>query len=405
MQRTTTPATLEAITDRQRLTLLVVTVAGHAVKHLFNAAFFVLLPEIKTGLGLSNVQVGTLSTVRNITGGLANLPAGFAADRFSQRRAAILGPSIALVGVFALLLGMATNFGVVIVTASLLVIAITFWHPAAIGWLAQQYASRRGFAIGLHGTGGSIGEALGPLIAGFLLVAFTWRVVLQGSAVPAILLGGVIWLALRTIPTSGVSLVTVRTYLESLGQLIRTRRLLLILLFAGGFGGGQAAILTFLPIYLREDLGVSTVTLGLYLFMAQAPGIGSQPLLGYLSDRMGRKIILVPGLTALGLAFLGLYVAPAGWPFGLVVLAMGIFMFPLMAVLLAAAADLVDEEVQGTTVSLVFGSAIVMAGLSPAVAGFLADAYGVQSTFLWAGGITLATALVAGVTRWQRVVS
>jgi MFS family permease len=82
---------------------------------------------------------------------------------------------------------------------------------------------------------------------------------------------------------------------------------------------------------------------------------------------------------------------------------MGAFLFPLMSINLAAAMDLVGTGVQATTVSLVFGSAVVVSGLSPAVAGALADAYGVPSTFLWAAGIVLATALVAAGTRWEQV--
>jgi FSR family fosmidomycin resistance protein-like MFS transporter len=396
------PSDKVVITHQRRLQLLVVTVAGHAIKHFFNAGFFVLLPEMKISLSISNLQVGTLSTVRNISAGLANVPAGFIADRLSDKRAEILGPTIGFMGVFAVVLGLSPTFGLALISSSLFAIAITFWHPAAIGWLAQQFSDRRGFAIGLHGTGGSIGEALGPLIVGFLLTTFTWREVLQGSGLPTITLGFLIWFALRTIPVGEALLGTAKAYWWSLRQLLKNRRLMLILLFSGGFGGGQAAILTFLPIYLREDIGVSTVTLGVYLFMANAPGIGSQPLLGYFSDRIGRKLILVPGLAILGITYWGLYIVPFGWPFTAVILLMGLFIFPLMAVLLASAADLVEESVQGTTVSLVFGSAVVVSGLSPVFAGFLADAYGIPSTFLWASGITLATALIAGVTNWQK---
>ena len=38
---------------KHQLVLLVVTVLGHGLKHTFNSAFFVLLPEIKAGLLLS----------------------------------------------------------------------------------------------------------------------------------------------------------------------------------------------------------------------------------------------------------------------------------------------------------------------------------------------------------------
>ncbi|MFH1141147.1 MAG: MFS transporter, partial [Chloroflexota bacterium] len=302
MQSSPERAVAGPITDRQRLTLLAVSVAGHAFKHMFGSAFFVLLPEIKSGLGLSNIQVGTLSTIRNIAGGLTNLPAGFAADRYAQHRPVILGLSIALIGVFGLLLGLATNYGLAILASALMIAAITLWHPSAISSLSQRFSARRGLAIALHGMGGSVGEALGPLVAGSLLGVLSWRTVLQGSVVPAVAIGITIWLILRSIPRSGSALSSVREYLGSAGRLFTHRRLLLVLLFAGCFSGGQSVVMTFLPIYLREDLGFSSMGLGLYLSLAQVAGIGAQPLMGYLSDRLGRKAVLVPGLTVLGFA-------------------------------------------------------------------------------------------------------
>jgi MFS family permease len=200
-----TNSELELITKRQRLILLIVSVAGHGLKHMFNATFFILLPEIKTGLGLSNMQIGTLSTFRGIAGGLANVPAGFLGDRFAKRRAEILGCTIIVVSFFAVALGFATNFWMAVVAASLLSVAISFWHPAAISSLSREFASRRGFAISLHGTGGSIGETLGPVLVGSLLAIVSWRLILQGSMVPGLVSGIAIWALLRNIPTGEAS--------------------------------------------------------------------------------------------------------------------------------------------------------------------------------------------------------
>ncbi len=401
METTSTPIPAAAITPRQRLTLLLVTVAGHALKHLFNSAFFVLLPEIKAGLALSNVQVGTLSTFRNIAGGMANLPAGFVGDRFSRQRATVLSLSIIGIGAFYLLLGLATSYWAAVVAAALMIVSLSFWHPTAISSLSRQYASRRGFAIALHGTGGSVGEALGPVVAGGLLGFLAWRTVMQGSAMPAFVVGVGIWLVLRTVPAEAQGIMSVRDYLRSIAQLLKKRRLLLILLFAGGFGGGQSVVMTFLPIYLREDLGVSSAALGVYLALAQIAGIGSQPIMGHLSDRFGRKAVLVPSLTVLGLSILSLYLLPEGWPFAVAILIMGAFLFSLMSILLASASDLVAGNVQATSVSLVFGSAVVVSALAPYVGGLLADSFQVKATFLWAAGIVLTTAFLASVTRWQ----
>ncbi len=389
------------ITSRQRTTLLVTTVAGHGLKHFFAAAFFVLLPEIKTSLALTNVEVGVMSTARFVSGGIANLPAGFIADRFSRYRAEILGLSIAAIGVFALGLGLTDSFWLATLAASLMVIAISFWHPSAIASLSRQFASRRGLAISLHGTGGSLGEAAGPVVAGIALGYFGWQALAQGSIAPAVVAGVAIWALLKMVPNESASSSGIGSYLRSLSFTLRNRKLLLILLFAGGFSAGQSVTFTFLPIFLREEVGVTPAVLGLYLALAQVIGVGSQPLMGYMSDRWGRKLVLAPALTFLGISFTALTIVPAGIPFIVVVAIMGAFLYPLMSILLASALDVIEEDVQGTTVSLVFGAATVMAGAAPTLAGFLADGYGLESTFLFASSVVLATALVAFLSRWQ----
>ena len=396
---------VEGITNGQRLTLLIVAVAGHGLKHIFNSAFFILLPEIKAGLGLSNTQIGTLSTFRGIAGGLANFPAGFAGDRFAKRRAEILGGSIIVVSIFSVMLGLATNFWMAVVAASLFSVAISFWHPVAIASLSREFASRRGFAISLHGTGGSVGETLGPILVGSLLGILSWRLVLEGSVIPGLVFGIAIWALLRAIPTGKSSGTSMIGYLGSVSDLLRNGKLMLVLIFAAGFAGGQSTILTFLPIYLYEDLGASSVTIGLYLSLAQVGGIVSQPLIGLASDRLGRKLILAPSLAMLGLSFIGLSIAPSGWMFGVVVLGMGAFLFPLMSILLASAMDLVEVGAQATTVSLVFGAAVVVSAFAPALAGVLADSAGTEATFVFGAGLVLSASLLSVVTRWQPRVS
>ena len=190
-------------------------------------------------------------------------------------------------------------------------------------------------------------------------------------------------------------------YLGSVSALLRNGKLLLVLIFAAGFAGGQSTILTFLPIYLDEDLGASSVTIGLYLSLAQVGGIVSQPLIGFASDRLGRKLILAPSLAMLGLSFVGLSIVPSGWLFGLVVLAMGAFLFPLMSILLASAMDLVEVGAQATTVSLVFGSAVVVSAFAPAIAGMLADSADTEAAFLFGAGLVLSASLLSAVTRWK----
>ena len=390
-------AVFQTKTDR---IMIVTVVAGHAIKHLFNAGFFILLPEIKSGMNLSNAAVGAISTSRQIAGGVVNFPAGFLADRFPHKWAEFLGLSIALVGLFYLLLGSAPNYAVVVIAAILSNIAITMWHPAAIAALSRRFVQQRGLVVSLHGTGGSIGEAIGPLVAGGLLLVIGWQLILQGTLIPGLIAGAGIWLLLRGLPVQRERGASLAVYLDALKPQLRNRRLLTILLVVAGFTTTQGTIFTFLPIYLREDVGYSAFRTGVYLSAAQIVGIGSQPIMGLLSDRYGRQVVLLPGIIGLALAVLALSVAPAGIPLLLAVAAMGAFAFPLMAILLAAAGDIAGEQLQATSVSLVFGAAMVFGGISPVISGLLADAFEVKTTFLFAGGVAVLTAIFVGTQRW-----
>ena len=390
------------LTGGQRQTLLITAVAGHGIKHMMNAAFSVLLPELKMGLELTNTQVGVLSTSRFFAGGLANFPAGYIADRFTSLRAIVLGLSIAGIGVTYFLAGITTAFWIVTLWTSLMVVSISLWHPAAIGSLSRQFTSNRGLAISLHGTGGSVGEAVGPLVAGGLLTIFTWQFIFQGAIIPALILGFFIWIVLRRVPADISQATSFTEYLLGVRELLSNPRLLLVLFFTGGFAGAQSAMYTFLPIYLREDVALESGTVGVFLFLLNIPGLASQPAMGYLSDRWGRKAVIAPAMAALGICYLLLGVVPEGASLIATILAAGLFFYPMMALFLAAASDLAPSDVQSTTVSLVFGVATLVGALAPFAAGRIADVYSLQWTFFFCAALVLATVAVAIVTRWER---
>jgi MFS family permease len=381
--------------------LLGTTVAGHGVKHFYNAAFPVLFPSIKTDLALTNAQLGNMTTLRLLIGGLFNLPAGFLADKFGSERKHILASSIALTSLCCMLLGLASSYPLLVIFASLMSGAITLWHPSAIAWLSEGFSNRKGMAIGLHGTGGSVGETLGPLVIGLLLKLFSWRPLLSVSVIPGVVAAVAIWLCLGRVEHVAMSTITIRTYFKGIGSLLRNRKLLIVLCVAACYGGAQATVMTFLPIYIEEDLGLSSTSVGFYLSAMNISGIISQPILGYLSDLWGRRSILPPSLAVLGLSLIIMSWVDAGIPFTFFLILGGAFLFPLMAIILASAVDVVSQEVQATTVSLVFGAAVIVSSAVPAVAGIIADAFTVQITFLLAGAIVLFACAVSIVTRWN----
>src|SRR5713226_8992769 len=122
-----------------------VLVAGHAVKHTYNSGFYLIVPEIARALNLSNTSVGFLNTARGFASSSSNLPAGFVADRFSNRWGRILSITMVVIGIFQFIMGSLDAYWPILICAMVVSAAISFWHPPAIAALSLRFSERRGF--------------------------------------------------------------------------------------------------------------------------------------------------------------------------------------------------------------------------------------------------------------------
>ncbi len=388
-----------------RVQLAVTVILGHAIKHIYNSGLqSTIMPELKAGLDLSNAAYGTLATSRQTAGWVTTMTAGFLGDRFASKAALMLGISLGLMGIAQLLAGVAPGYGVLFLAMLLIGIGPSLYHPPAIGALSRRFPDKRGLAISLHGTGGSIGEVIGPTLAGVLItvVLLTWRQVLVLSLFPAIIAAFAIWSMMRSVPggESGKTM-SMREYFASLGSLLTRRPLLLLVLVTALRSMGQSSVSTFLPVYLREDLDYSALEVGFFLSLAQFVGIGAQPAMGFLSDRFGRKAVLVPSMGLLGLLVIALYYASAGVQLTLTIIALGAFLYSLHSIFIASAMDVAGEKVHSTVVSLIYGASF-LGTFSPVVAGVIADNFGTRTAFIYGGIIVLVGTLVLAATRLPR---
>ena len=377
---------------RNRLAALVSI--GHGIKHIYNSGLqSILLPEIKIGLGLTATQLGSLAAARQLTGWFTTMGAGYLGDRFAHRSSLMLGISLSLMGVSFFLAGYAANYWFMF--AAMLVIGLgpSLYHPPAIGALSRRFPDKRGFAISLHGTGGSAGEILGPLVAAGALILLSWQGVLKLSLWPALLAAFAIWSIMRNVPGDVPGTKSTRTYFASLISLFRKRALFGVVVTAAMRSMGQSATVTFLPIYLREDLEFSAARVAIYLSLAQVVGLGIQPLFGHWSDRFGRKAVLVPALTAQAVLFIGIYYADPGVQLILVILALGAVLYSLHTIFIAAAMDIAEGEVQSTVVSLIYGAAF-LGTFSPLLAGIIVDQTGNTSNAFIYGGVVMALTVI-----------
>lgn len=421
-QAISVPLTEEIKRGRNRLAITVVL--GHAIKHIYNSGLrSVLLTAIKDDTGITAAQYGLLSTSGQVTSGATTMVAGYLGDRFANRSGVMLLISLSMMGISYFLLGIAPNYWLMLVAMLFVGIGPSLYHSPAIASLSRKFPDKRSFAISWHGTGGSVGEFVGPILTGALisgtyLVAFEWRDALQISAGPALLFGLLIYLMMRGIPTASVETESLRDYFSKLFALLRRRGMQMLVITTALRSMGQGAMMAFLPVYLLEDQGISFVVIGLFLSSIQFVGILAQPLMGYLADKLGHKAVLVPATAALGLLMIALKFSPTDAPlvfdivlleivvpgiqFGIIALAMGAFLYALHAIYIGAAMDVAQGEAQSTVVSLIYGASLLGA-FSPFIAGVIVDLGSNSDAFIYGGIAVIAAAILLGLTRLPRV--
>jgi MFS family permease len=118
--------------------------------------------------------------------------------------------------------------------------------------------------------------------------------------------------------------------------------------------------------------------------MLHAVGTVSQPVLGLLSDRIGRKAVLVPSFAILAGLYLLLALTPSGWPLAALVLAIGIFFYTLTNVTGAAVFDAAGRNVQASAMGLASLVTQVIVLPAPVLAGWMVQRWGYGSAFVLA---------------------
>ena len=409
---------------RGRNRLAVTVVLGHAIKHIYNAGMHsVLLAVMKDDLGLSGTQFGLLTTSGRVTSGATTMVAGYLGDRFANRSGIMLMISLGMMGVSYFLLGIAPNYWLMLAAMLLVGIGPSLYHSPAIASLSRKFPDKRSFAISWHGTGGSVGEFVGPILTGGLIhgvyfVAFEWNEVLQISAGPALIFGVLIYLMMRGIPAASTETESLREYFAKLLTMLRRRGMQMLVLTTALRSMGQGAMMAFLPVYLLEDQGISAIVIGLFMSSIQFVGILAQPTMGWLADKLGHKAVLVPCTAALGVLMIALKFSPTDAPlvfdivlieitvpgiqFGIIALAMGAFLYALHAIYIAAAMDVAQGEAQSTVVSLIYGASLLGA-FSPFIAGVIVDLGSNSDAFVYGGAAVIAASALLGLTRLPKV--
>ena len=376
--------------------------AGHAFTHWYTATFYLLLPLIGRELGLSFTEIGLIMTTQHIVGALSNLPGGMVVDMVGKK-GYLMATSLFWVGFPYALMSLTHNYWMLLLCVTLVGIGNNLWHPAAITTLAYRYPERKGLVISVHGMGGNVADGLAPLVVGALLAWFTWRTVVVINVVPGLVMAAMILVMLGAFSMSSShdhvnarsGSRSARDYLKDVVSLLHNRALMLVSIGSAFRTMTQTGLLTFLPVYLAYELDYSPFIVGVCMSAMQVAGFAASPIGGHLSDKMGRKKIVMSSmvLTCVMIVFMAL--AGKSVTFVLFIALVGFFLYAMRPVLQAWAVEATPRELAGSGVGLQFGIQHIGASIAPALFGVIADAYDLYTAFYFlAGTILFANVLI-----------
>ncbi|MFI5293160.1 MAG: MFS transporter, partial [Candidatus Limnocylindrales bacterium] len=298
--------------------------------------------------------------------------------RFSRR--SILGWGNILFGSAMAAQGLASAFPAFAVANILSFVGASQQHPVGNGLIAEQYApERRGFAISAHIAGGNVGTVAVPLIGAWLIAGVGWRWTLVLLGIPTVLIALAIVALVRESGSDRAAAVASGRVRDAFRVVARDRDLRWLYLSSvlGGGGRGLGVVNVFVPLYLAQVLALPAATVALMYAVLVAFSVPAPLVAGWLSDRLGRKPLIVGVYVAGAGAFVVLILAgPNLAALWLGILLLGVFNFAESPQLQALLADIAPPAIRDASYSAYFTLAFGVGALWVALYGLVIDALG-----------------------------
>ncbi len=349
--------------------------AGHAVHDTYTGFLPPLLPALIENLSLTKTEAGLL-TVFNQAPSLLQPVIGHLADRVSLRYLVILTPAVTATAMS--LLGIAPHYAMLALLLMVTGLSSAVLHAVAPVIAGRLSGKNLGRGMGLWMVGGELGRTVGPLV---IAVYFG----LQPDTLaymPWLMIGGwltslLLFLRLRDVesrpPNAGQGLPW-RQALRVMGPLLVP---LIGIIFVRAFM--SSALTTYLPTFLVEE-GAELWLAGISLSVLEAAGVVGALLGGSLSDRLGRRVILLISLLVTPLAMLA-FLLTEGWLRFPLLLVMGLAALSVTPVIMALVQESFPENralANGVYMALSF---LIRSGVV-VIVGTMGDLWGMRPSFM-----------------------
>lgn len=377
-------------------------VLGHFSHHVMTAITVPLMPFIRSAFALDYTQSGLVVSAFSITNGIAQLPAGWLADRVEPRK--LMTISIAGMALAGIMVGLSQSYALMILFLILMGLLAGGYHPSAPPLImAAVKRENLGKALGFHNIGGSASNTLTPLVAVAAANALGWRNAYIALATPVVAFGIFFYILLgrltvREKTAAGHGQKPDDQTPDRPGQM----RYLVIFLILSTFTGALVNTTnSFIPLLMVDHFGTSKEIAAGALAVMYSAGLWANPIGGYLADRIGSVRVILGVCFIAGPSIFLTPLLPYGLGLGALFLVLGFIVFARMSASEAYIVRRAPFGKRSTILGIYFFASQEGGALMTPVVGYMIDRFGFSMAFGLAGGAVFLTTLVCSFWLWK----
>jgi MFS family permease len=335
---------------------ITLVLAGSLARLGYQMARSPVLPRFAQDLGAAPELIGLIVAASTITGVVIKLPAGALSDILGRKRMMLLG----------CLFFAGPPFLYPFVHGPSALLALRFLHgfstaifsPVASAFVADLSARGRGEKLGWFASANDLGATVGPLLGGLLLFftasySVTYLVVGILGLLPLTM---IVRLPEDRNPRPAGSTLGARSgqFWMGIREVASSRLVVIASMLEAAMYVGYGAFLGFFPPYAR-GIGLDDAQISLVMGAQLATTMLAKPLAGWLSDRVGRKPMILAGLFLCALMLPAVPALTSIWLLFLVSALFGLGVAIVTPSTTALVADLVTTGRMGSAMG-VFGT-------------------------------------------------
>ncbi len=350
-------------------------------------------------LGASPERIGLIVSVSTLTGVLLKLPSGALSDIYGRRFLLRIG--VVAFGLPPFLYPFMTDLNALTALRFLHGLATAIFAPSALATVAELYRERRGAALGTYTACTQSGSLLGPFLGGYFIHAAGFSTTFVVAGIFGCV-GMVLFYSLHldvAVPDrkEGGNAVVLSEMWKGFVVVAKNRKVLITSVTDAAKMIANGALMAFLPLY-GVSAGLNPGEVGLLFTVQAVTSFFSKPIMGRISDRVGRQPLIILGLFICAGTFVCI---PQVSMFPLLLVLSGGFGFGEAVVSSSSSALIADSSefktlgagmgMQGTIMDIGHAS-------GPLLAGLLIGSLSYSMAFIAIAGIQLMAAGVFWLT-------